>query len=202
MKKIYLFIPILFLTILVSCEEKKGVSGIDSTKTTTGPADASVAGKLTSLRDSANKGWQIMIKSDDQKVDDIARLLQEISYCKKYNAMLLDSLNEVVKTLKNERYLQHSMQSLEIDAYDELTNHVIARVKYLARTTEELKSHPLAETLYNDIAKSDNDVALYRSMYDRFAMEYNDYREANKEKLGDKLNDFPPLPLFSVVVPA
>lgn len=143
-----------------------------------------------------------MIKSDDQKIDDIARLLLEISYCKKYNAMLLDSLNEVVKTLKNERYLQHSMQSAEIDAYDELTNHVIARVKYLARTTDELKSHPLAETLYNDIAKSDNDVALYRSMYDRFAMEYNDYREANKEKLGEKAKDFPKLPLFSVSIPA
>jgi hypothetical protein len=198
MKKIYLFIPILALMTLVSCEEKKGSTANDSTKTSTTPTDADPLGMLISKRDSANKAWEVMIKSDDQKIDDIARLLQEISYCKSYNAMLLDSLTEAVKTLKDKRYKQLTMQSPEIDKYDEITNIIISRVKYLARTTEELKSHPIAETLYNDIAKADNDVALYRSMYDRFAMDYNHYLEANKDLLGNKKEEFQKLPLFSV----
>lgn len=199
MKKIYLFIPILALTVLVSCEEKKTTTTSDTTTTTqTIPADGDPLAVITAKRDSANKAWDIMIRSDDQKIDDIARLLQEISYCKSYNALLLDSLTEVVKSLKDRRYKQQTMLSPEIDKYDELTNQVIARVKYLARTTEELKSHPLAETLYNDIAKADNDVALYRSMYDRFAMDYNSYLEANKANLGDKAEAFQKLPLFSV----
>jgi len=157
---------------------------------------------LRTLRDSADKAWDKMIKSDDQKVDDLARLLQEISYCKKYNALLLDSLNEVVKTLKDKRYKQLTMLSPEIDQYDELTNLVISRVKYLARTTGELKSHPIAETLFNDIAAADNDVVRYRSLYDHFAMEYNDFLDKNKELLGENVNDFPKLPLFSVIVNA
>jgi hypothetical protein len=142
------------------------------------------------MRDSADKAWELMIKSDDQKIDDIARLLQEISYCKSYNAMLLDSLSDVVKTMKEKRYKQSTMLSEEIDQYDEFTNLIIFRTKYLARTTQELKSHPIAETLYNDIAKADNDVARYRSLYDRFAMEYNSYLEANKEALGENAKDF------------
>ncbi len=198
MKKIYLFIPILFLTVLISCEEKKGPSTTDSTQVLSPDTSKNPLGSLTALRDSADKAWNLMIASDDQKIDDMARLLQEISYCKKYNAMLLDSLTDVVKTLKDKRYKQLTMESAEIDQYDELTNKVIARVKYLARTTDELKSHPIAETLYNDIAKADNDVALYRSLYDRFALEYNSYLEANKANLGEKANELKKLPVFSV----
>ncbi|HVD99140.1 MAG TPA: hypothetical protein VNB90_13110 [Cytophagaceae bacterium] len=200
MKKIYLFIPILLLVTLFSCEEKKGTTTVDTTQTK--PMAINASSTLRTLRDSADKAWDKMIKSDDQKVDDLARLLQEISYCKKYNALLLDSLNEVVKTLKDKRYKQLTMLSPEIDQYDELTNLVISRVKYLARTTGELKSHPIAETLFNDIAAADNDVVRYRSLYDHFAMEYNDFLDKNKELLGENVNDFPKLPLFSVIVNA
>jgi hypothetical protein len=112
--------------------------------------------------------------------------------------MLLDSLSDIVKMMKEKRYKQLTMLSEEIDQYDEFTNLIISRTKYLARTTQELKSHPIAETLYNDIAKADNDVARYRSLYDRFAMEYNSYLEANKEALGEHFKDFQKLPVFSL----
>ncbi len=200
MKKALLFIPILILTILSSCEEKKqpDQAGRDTTQSGSSAGSEASLEILTALKDSSDKAWAVMIESDDQKINDIARLLLEISYCKKYNALLLDSLNEVVKTLKEKRYTQETMQSAEIDQYDELTNVVISRVKYLARTTEELSSHPIAETLYNDIAKADNDIPRYRSMYDRFAIEYNSYLEANKEL--SQNGRFKKLPLFSLAV--
>ncbi len=196
MKKIFLFITIISFLSLVSCEEKRTSVVSDSTKTTLSGNDP--LSVLKGMRDSTDKAWELMIKSDDQKIDDIARLLQEISYCKSYNAMLLDSLTDVVKTMKDKRYKQSTMLSEEIDQYDEFTNLIISRTKYLARTTQELKSHPIAETLYNDIAKADNDVARYRSLYDRFAMEYNSYLEANKEALGENAKDFKKLPVFSL----
>jgi hypothetical protein len=196
MKKIFLCITIMSFIALFSCEEKKTSVASDSTKTNISGTDP--LSTLTAMRDSTNKAWEIMIKSDDQKIEDIARLLQEISYCKSYNALLLDSLTEVVKTMKEKRYKQLTMLSEEIDRYDEFTNLIISRTKYLARTTEELKSHPIAENLYNDIAKADNDVARYRSLYDRFAMEYNSYLEANKEALGENIKDFQKLPVFSL----
>jgi len=199
MKNTIYTISLLLIIFITSCEEKKqtqnDVPTVDTSKYNAGSPEATIQ----SLRDSTDKAWKIMMDSDDQKIKDIERLLQEITYCKKYNALLLDSLTDVLKTFKDKRYNQLTMKSEEIDAYDELTNKVIERTKYLARTTEELKSHPIAETLYNDIAKADNDVALYRAMYDRFAIVYNEYLEANKEALGSAVDKFTKLPLFSLI---
>jgi hypothetical protein len=194
-KNFLLLLYVSCLCAIISCEEKKVSS---PSITPTNKTIDSVSATLTSLKDSADKAWGLMIKSDDQKINDLLRLLQEISYCKKYNAPLLDSLFEATKIMKQKRYQQLTMMSEEIDRYDEFTNQLIARTKYLARTTSELQSHPIAETLYNDIAKADNDVVLHRTLYDRFATEYNNYLEANKTVLGEKGKDFKKLPLFSL----
>src|SRR6187402_818202 len=146
MKKIYLAITNFAFLALVSCEEKKTTSGNDSTGTDTSKTivDANPDAVFQGLKDSTNKAWEVMIKSDDQKINDLARLLQEISYCKKYNTLLLDSLTNVVKTMKDKRYKQATMTSAEIDQYDELTDRVISRAKFLGSTTKDIASHPLA----------------------------------------------------------
>jgi len=112
--------------------------------------------------------------------------------------MLLDSLTQAANGLKSQRYAQLTMTSDQIDRYDIITDKIISRTKFLAGTTQELKSHPIAETLYNDIAKADNDVALYRSLYDRFAIEYNNLLESSASTLGEKRNQFQKFPLFSI----
>ena len=206
MNKIYPIIAAFMIVSFFSCEEKKSTLPIDSTQidTTTSKViiDSDPLSMLTSIRDSANKAWLVMIKSDDQKINDISRLLQEISYCKKYNALLLDSLTTVTKTMKEKRYQQLSMTSEEIDRYDELTDKVISRAKFLGSTTKDLASHPIAETLFSDIAAADNDVVRYRNLYDGFAFAYNDYYEANKLVLSDKVKNFKKLPVFRLQLPS
>ncbi len=198
MKKFIFVIPILLLMVaMISCEKKSTTTTTDTTKV----ADSSLV-KLKSLRDSADKAWGIMIKSDDQKISDMTRLLQEISYCKKYNVLLMDSLNAVLKTMKDKRYNQLTMTSAEIDQYDAFTDLVISRVRYLGSTTKDLKEHPLAETLYTDIATADNDVVRYRNLYDKFTFAYNDYLEKVKNQLGDKAKDYPKLNVFTIQTPA
>jgi hypothetical protein len=186
MKKLIL-LPFLAL-LLTSCSEKK--------TTSSGNVD-SIQKIFTGLRDSTNKAWQIMIKSDDQKMADMKRLLLEISYCKKFNAMRQDSVSKAVDGLKSFRYDQFTMTSEQIDGYDDQTNKVIFALKSHALATEELASHPLAEQLYNDIAKADNDVGPYRAMYDRWAFQYNDFIKTNKEQLKSE-SELKPLPVFSI----
>ncbi|HWZ21141.1 MAG TPA: hypothetical protein VNW06_00725 [Cytophagaceae bacterium] len=193
MKKIIFVIPIMLFVALFSCDDKSTTTTTsDSTKIAT---DTTLL-VLKDIRDSSDKAWEFMIKSDDQKISDIMRLLQEISYCKKYNVLLLDSLNAAMKTMKDKRYKQLTMTSAEIDEYDAFTDHIIARVKYLGSTVKDIQEHPLAETLYADIASADNDIVRYRNLYDNFAFAYNDYLEANKKSLGDKAKDFQKLPVF------
>ena len=191
MKKIIFVIPILILVGLCSCEKKTTTTNADTTKV----ADTTLA-ILKDMRDSTDKAWALMITSDDQKITDIMRLLQEISYCKKYNVILLDSLNNAVKTMKDKRYKQLTMTSSEIDEYDNFTNLIIARVRYLGSTVQDIQEHPLAESLFADIASADNDVVRYRNLYDHFADEYNNYLETHKSQLGDKAKDFQKLAVF------
>jgi hypothetical protein len=198
MKKITFVIPILLLMVtLFSCGNKTTTENTDTIKV----ADSTLI-NLKSLRDSSDKAWDMMTKSDDQKISDIARLLQEISYCKKYNAMLLDSLNTVVKVMKDKRYSQLAMTNEQIDQYDIYTDKVISRVRFLSSSTKDLKEHPLAETLFSDIAEADNTLWSYRKLYDKWADKYNSYLEANKNSLGDKAKDYPKLMLFSIQQPS
>jgi hypothetical protein len=189
MKKKLLIVTLFVGALVYACEEKRQSGSTDTLNTNTKISlsiDSTPFGVLKAKRDSADKAWTIMIASDDQKIS--------------YNALLLDSLTLAVKGLKEKRYVQLTMTGDQIDNYDLATDKIIARTKFLARTTEELKSHPIAETLYNDIAKADNDVALYRSLYDRFAMEYNDLLEKSTDSLNEQTAEFKKYPVFSIGV--
>jgi hypothetical protein len=207
MKKfsIYLTSLVLSILLLAACDPSSKTAP-ETTDTSTSQqiqpdSNLNPLEVLTALRDSADKAWTLMITSDDQKISDLKRLLLEISYCKSYNAFLLDSLTDAVEKLKNVRYDQLSMTDAQITNYDLKTDQIIARTKYLARTTEELPSHPIAETLYNDISQADSDIPLYRSLYDRLAAEYNEYRQNHLDLISSKENEFPPYPLFTIMIP-
>ncbi len=193
MKNIIFVISIMVLISFFSCENNSNQSSANDTLSV---RDSSFV--LQNLRDSSNKAWLLMITSDDEKISNIARLLEEISYCKKTNPILLDSLNSVVKTMKAKRYDQETMTSLQIDQYDSFTDSVISRVRFLGRVTKDLNEHPLAETLFQDIATADNDVVRYRNLYDKFAFAYNDYLELNKNNLGNKTANFKKLGVFQL----
>ena len=184
MKKLSFFTLLLTSLILFSCQEKKNAGSNNDTTSTNKIEGSQLEIQYKALSDSTEKAWEIMIKSDDQKIADLTRLLQEITYCKKYNVLLHDSLAEAVGKLSAQRYDQKIMASSEkIDLYDDITNKIIRRVFFLARTTEELSAHPIAETLSRDIISADNDVVRYRRLYDQWAMQYNSFITQHKSEL-------------------
>jgi hypothetical protein len=192
MKKLFL-LPLL-MVFLFSCQEKKGTT---TTTDSTATESDSTTQAFTALRDSTNKAWEIMMADDDKKIANMKRLLLEISYCKKYNAMRLDSITKAVNGLDSARYKQLTMTSEQIDAYDDQTTKIIDAIRSLAQSTKELPSHPIAEELYNDIARADGDVARYRTLYDRNASLYNAFIAKNKEALKAQ-GELKPLPLFAI----
>lgn len=191
-----------FLTIIVgifclwSCTQNSNNTDKKNSKTT-----QKLSLEYQSLQDSVNGSWQNMIKSDDQKISDIKRLLDEVSYTKKYNLFLHDSLLQMHKILSQKRYTQPSMSDSKlIDAYDNATDSIVKGVFRLVKTTPSIAQYPMAINLMEDIIAADNNVVLYRVKYDNWAKTYNIFVDRNKEKL-TKINSTPLIekyPLFTL----
>lgn len=159
--------------------------------------------QLALLNDSADGIWNRMMVADSQKFADIRRLLEEISYCKKYDEKAVEKL----LTLRNEvfaiRYTQATMSDSLIDLYDNKTSDLINKVRNLKSKTEEISQHPLADQLENEIIKADSDdLLLFRKNYDQAASAYNNFLDQNKDAIAAdaSLASYQKKKLFSVVL--
>jgi hypothetical protein len=174
-----LLFSIVFAFYLIGCKNEKPES------TQKGPAEKDsllISAKIIS--DSLQANWDTMIKSDDQKFENIKRLLQEISYTSKYNHLLHDSLVKACDEVKNTRYTQETMDAQAIDNYDALTDKYIGRVMALAGSTPELPQHPLAEELISEINEANtNTLIKLRVNYGRWVMINNEFIKAYKKEL-------------------
>ncbi|HEX8548441.1 MAG TPA: LemA family protein [Cytophagaceae bacterium] len=194
MKKLYyLIIAVLFLA--ASCERKN--KAVVSNKKV-----EKVKQELDLLTDSLNGSWKTMIASDDDKIAAVKRLLEEISYTKKYDVLSLDSLKSLQEKLPSKRYTQENViESQKIDAYDLATDSLLKRTFRLVNSTPDIENHPLAKTLAEDIIEADNKVVVFRARYDRWAKEYNTYiekHEKQREKLGPPYNSYTKKGLFTI----
>lgn len=193
---VFAFISFLFA---VSCTKSDNGSVKEQTKDSTGVI--SVSDQLLILSDSADAQWDKMMEADSQKFADIKRLLEEISYCKKYNEKAVAQLLKYREEVFAIRYTQTSMNDSLIDLYDEKTTDLINKVRNLKSQTEEIVQHPLAAQLENEIIKADSDdILVYRKNYDQIVEVYNSFLEANKEAIAKNpsLNKYQKKKTFSV----
>jgi hypothetical protein len=185
--------PLVFFCL--SCE-KKDVKNPESTSVKA----EQIRMELGQLNDSINKVWSIMMQSDDQKIADVKRLLQEISYTDKPNTGELATVQKLQEQLAGKRYDQQTMSdSKKIDAFDMATDSLIKRTMLLSASTTGLEAHPLAKELVNDIMEADNNVVRYRTLYDTWTKIYNNSIEKNEKQLpelGEPYASFRKRPLF------
>lgn len=148
-----------------------------------------------------DSSWKVMLESDDNKIADIKRLLLEISYTENHDSKKLKDLQQKAESLIALRYKQNSMRSEEIDNYDLATASLVKETLDFAEETKELESHPIAESLKNEILDKDNEVIMYRIRYDQDAKEFNSFLEKNGgklNKLGSPYSSYKKLPLFEL----
>ncbi len=179
---IILFSTFLGTIILVSCSQNNNNSDVANVKEVT-----KLAKDYQALQDSVDWAWQKMIKADDQKISDIKRLLEEVSYTKKYNLFLHDSLMQLQQQLTLKRYTQLSMKNSQlIDSYDSATDSLVKGVFRLVKSTPSIEQYPTAINLMGEIIDADNQVVLYRVKYDNWAKTYNGFMQQHKAKLAKK----------------
>jgi len=151
--------------------------------------------------DSVNNSWNGIIKQDDDKFASIKRLLDEISYCKKYDMTTQEALVKEIPSIKALRFNQDNIDSSAVEKYDEATDAYVKKVITFADKTKELASHPIAAELKDDImnANSVEDIVQVRNNYNKAVLAYNDYLEKNKDainKMGPPYNSLTPKKTF------
>ena len=182
MKKIA-FIPLFACLFFFSCERK---SDNKSDNLTEAGAE-SVTKEIDVLKDSVEIAWKTMISTDDQKFQDIKRLLDEISYTNDYDVAQHDALLKELERVKSQRY-DESLNLEALDRYDVLTDSLIRQVYMLKSKSKEIVQHPLADQLVEDInhLNSQEIMVAQRMNYDRWASSYNEYLKKHRKKLEKK----------------
>ncbi|MBC7921403.1 MAG: hypothetical protein H7Z75_09985 [Ferruginibacter sp.] len=151
------------------------------------------------LNDSVTANWKRLTDSDDEKISDVKRLLQEISHTTVHNRALLDSLVRMQATLTAKRYTMETMVSEQIDAYDLATDSLVQRIPRLMASVPDLESYPLCAELSQEIDSAGQAVLLHRIHYDKYAKLHNQFiREhaADLQKTG--YANQKPKPLFQL----
>ncbi len=162
-------VALLLAVTVISCKE-------NTTQKTekTAPSNNAALAHLQALGDSCSKAWEMMISADDQKIKDLERLLQEISYIPGHNEQEVERLSKLVKELPSKRYTQETMTSPSIDAYDQATDETLRQVFDLKRTTKGVENYTLTTELETSIREADGMVVNYRVLYDRWVHKYNE----------------------------
>ena len=175
-----------------SCANNKGTGGSKKKR---------LKYEATALSDSLDYSWKVMVDSDNEKLADIKRLLDEVSYTKEHDESEVQRLRKKQEALVNKRFSRGSMTSQQIDAYDTATDSLLRETFALVNATPEMEKHSITNQLLADIQKEDNDVIIYRVRYDQWAKKFNEFLEnnsANLEKLGSPYKDYTKQPLFQL----
>ncbi|WP_018343396.1 hypothetical protein [Cytophaga aurantiaca] len=145
-----------------------------------------ISEQTSALNASVDSAWHAVIQVDSQKFANIKRLVEEISYCKKYDEKGVAKALKLITEIRTFQYTQDNLSDSIITLYDTKTDELIRFVRNLKGNTKEISQHPLADQLDNEIMEADNQLVNYRSRYDVLANEYNSFLDANKEAIGTK----------------
>lgn len=157
--------------------------------------------EMDEIIDSMNLAWDNMASSDNNKLANIKRLLDEISFTENFNRQKFDSASALHQKLLGLRPQADNMTDHGIDEYDKATDKLIRETFTLKEETPNIEQHTLAEKLVNEIREADQNLVVFRFRYDRWAKQYNSKIRKNKKqlvRLGEPYRSMKEKPLFEL----
>ena len=134
-----------------------------------------------SLNDSLTARWEVIVADEDQKLADMRRLLQEISYFPIYNKARLDTLQQQLQQVYEMRFDPETLTSEQIDRYDSAASALKTKIIQFAQEHPDVEQYPLVGQLIDSIEAADQRVLFHRVKYDNYARDYNAFLETNRE---------------------
>jgi len=185
------YAPIYFALIIVSACTNK----IKNTES----EGSSIASNLQSIFSKTDSAWALMIKSDDNKIQNLKRLTKELQLIEGSSESGLNKLSSQIDSLNLFRYSRISMQnSFVIDLYDSVTNKAIFEVKKQINQNKNATKYQLVNQLISEIQAADDSVLQYRKAYDHTVDGYNKYLKVNRKNLKRNYPGFDTLKKYSV----
>jgi len=145
--------------------------------------------------------WNQMMNDDDEKLDNLRRILQEVEYSGNYNRLKLDSLKNDIDQLQAVRYDPETMSDSElINMYDSMTNQVMGEVAIFTTRLEQFEQYPIMGQLLQEVFEADDRILHHRIEYDRIAKRYNAFIDSYQPdmQLLTRQQDIRPKPLFEL----
>lgn len=164
-------------------------------------APDSVTVVFNSLSDSVTLAWKDISETEDTKLSDMKRLLQEISYTPSFDQARHDSLYNNLQQVYAMRFEAETMTSQQIDRYDSAVSKLQREILDFARNNPSFEQYPLMERLSDSISSADQRTLFLRVRYDNFASQYNDFLKGNKGPIIQPADTAQPLrerPLFQL----
>jgi len=180
--------------ILVACNK-------NSSTTLTPTAVDSLKTVYLDINSEMDTAWNVMMKDDDEKLQNLKRILQEVEYSGNYNRLKLDSLMNEIDVLLSVRYDQQSMADSElINKYDDMTTQVLGNVTNFTTGLVQFEQYPTMGQLLQEVFEADDRVLRYRIDYDKTAKQFNAFIEAHESdlQLVAKQKILQPKPLFEL----
>jgi hypothetical protein len=144
------------------------------------------------------------MKSDDNKIENMDRLVKELLMIDGANSESLKSTETAVQKLTENRYDQNSMKfSRNIDLYDSVTNQVIQKLRNETNSNPNAIKYQIVNQLLSEIQMADDSILFYRKEYDRKVDQFNNFLKTRKKDLkksGVNVDSIKPYPVFRLLM--
>ena len=148
--------------------------------------------------------WNVMFQSDDNKIENLSRLIKELQMIDGINSGLLTLSEKEIQSIKGFRYDQNSMRiSRNIDIYDSVTNGVIQKLRNETNQNPNAIKYQIVNQLMTEIQQADDSILFYRKEYDRTVDSYNSFLKTRKKDLkksGINVDSMKPYPVFRLLM--
>ncbi len=167
-------------------------------------AESSVSKELENQKMQLDSTWNVMFQSDDNKIENLNRLVKELQMIDGSNSGLLTLAEKEIQSIKGFRYDQNSMRiSRNIDIYDSVTNGVIQKLRNETNQNPNAIKYQIVNQLISEIQLADDSILFYRKEYDRTVDSYNNFlktRNKDLKKSGINVDSLKPYPVFRLLM--
>jgi len=167
-------------------------------------AESSVSKELENQKLQLDGTWNVMFQSDDNKIENLNRLVKELQMIDGSNSGLLTLAEKEIQSIKGFRYDQNSMRiSRSIDIYDSVTNVVIQKLRNETNQNPNAIKYQIVNQLISEIQLADDSILFYRKEYDRTVDSYNNFlktRNKDLKKSGINVDSLKPYPVFRLLM--
>jgi hypothetical protein len=182
------YILILALGFVFACSnEKKEDAQKDSNKEENSSSISSQKDlKFEAIQDSLASSWEKLTQNELLRIEDLNRLLLEVSYIPETNETDLSSMQELVVELNHFTYKQNEIPEFNVVAKnDERVDEIVGSIFAFTNTSLEAsgKKIPFIDELKIDIRESILKTSELSTHYSQFVQDRNEYIEKNREQL-------------------